>query len=219
MNWQDQLKSATRATNAIVTAAPQESITPEQLRDAAKRFAARPRQDDFTSRSHITCLDMADKLAKFGSFASDAQRGYAEKLIVWSMPRPVTANAKPDASAQMTVPNLFTVLQKHTTFHAGEMKITRKNQDTLCWIIYNNLCVGKIEGGNVALFGSRMIAAGGTGLRQVLVDALAEFEMNPLVAAMKYGKLSGRCCSCNRDLTDPVSIERGIGPICAGKFS
>lgn len=25
----------------------------------------------------------------------------------------------------------------------------------------------------------------------------------------------GRCCRCNRLLTDPVSIERGIGPECA----
>lgn len=28
---------------------------------------------------------------------------------------------------------------------------------------------------------------------------------------------AGRCCSCNRMLTDPASIERGIGPECAKK--
>ncbi len=27
----------------------------------------------------------------------------------------------------------------------------------------------------------------------------------------------GRCCACNRLLTDPASIERGIGPECAKK--
>lgn len=47
---------------------------------------------------------------------------------------------------------------------------------------------------------------------------LAEFEGAPLAAAMRYGKLSGRCCSCGRELTDPESIDAGIGPICAGKF-
>lgn len=26
----------------------------------------------------------------------------------------------------------------------------------------------------------------------------------------------GKCCKCNRKLTDPESIERGIGPECAG---
>ena len=27
----------------------------------------------------------------------------------------------------------------------------------------------------------------------------------------------GRCCVCNRRLTNPESIETGIGPVCAGK--
>jgi hypothetical protein len=51
-----------------------------------------------------------------------------------------------------------------------------------------------------------------------LMVLLAEFDIDPLAAAQKYGKLAGRCCSCNRDLTDPASIAAGIGPICAGKF-
>jgi len=27
---------------------------------------------------------------------------------------------------------------------------------------------------------------------------------------------SGRCARCHRELTDPESIERGLGPVCAG---
>tara|TARA_Y100000310_G_scaffold221651_1_gene223263 strand:+ start:97 stop:558 length:462 start_codon:yes stop_codon:yes gene_type:complete len=27
----------------------------------------------------------------------------------------------------------------------------------------------------------------------------------------------GRCCRCGRRLTDPTSIETGIGPVCAGR--
>jgi hypothetical protein len=41
---------------------------------------------------------------------------------------------------------------------------------------------------------------------------------DPLAAAIAYGKQFGECAICARELTDPVSIERGIGPICAGKF-
>jgi hypothetical protein len=37
--------------------------------------------------------------------------------------------------------------------------------------------------------------------------------------AAEYGKLYGRCMICGRTLTDPESIERGIGPICAGKLA
>lgn len=29
----------------------------------------------------------------------------------------------------------------------------------------------------------------------------------------------GKCCRCGRKLTDPVSVERGIGPECYGKMT
>ena len=41
---------------------------------------------------------------------------------------------------------------------------------------------------------------------------------DPLSAAIKYGKVSGSCSCCGRELTDPKSIEAGIGPICVTKF-
>jgi len=41
---------------------------------------------------------------------------------------------------------------------------------------------------------------------------------DPLTAAIRYGKVSGECSCCGRELTDPRSIERGIGPICADKY-
>jgi len=53
-------------------------------------------------------------------------------------------------------------------------------------------------------------------------DALeAEFLAlcaQPLEAAIAYGRQTGVCACCGRELTDPVSVERGIGPICAQKF-
>ena len=47
-----------------------------------------------------------------------------------------------------------------------------------------------------------------------IVAALAD----PLAAAVAYGKRYGACSCCGRTLTDPVSVERGIGPICAERF-
>jgi hypothetical protein len=44
---------------------------------------------------------------------------------------------------------------------------------------------------------------------------LREIEAAPGEAAVKWGKMTGRCSCCGRTLSDPVSIERGIGPICA----
>ena len=44
---------------------------------------------------------------------------------------------------------------------------------------------------------------------------VAKVAADPLGEAVRYGKLRGACACCGRTLTDPVSIERGIGPICA----
>jgi len=39
----------------------------------------------------------------------------------------------------------------------------------------------------------------------------------PEQAAKNYGHQLGQCSLCGRTLTNPESIEAGIGPICAGK--
>lgn len=41
---------------------------------------------------------------------------------------------------------------------------------------------------------------------------------DPEQAAIAYGKRFGACSVCNRELSDPVSIDRGIGPICFSRF-
>jgi hypothetical protein len=39
-------------------------------------------------------------------------------------------------------------------------------------------------------------------------------ELNPEDAAISYGRETGRCSCCGRELTNALSIELGIGPIC-----
>ncbi len=41
---------------------------------------------------------------------------------------------------------------------------------------------------------------------------------DPLAAAVAYGKETGICSCCSRELTNAVSIELGIGPICRAKW-
>jgi hypothetical protein len=181
-----------------------------QLDLAAKRFAAR--NAPAATRNAETCLDMAAKLRRFGSFASDRQRDYAMKLIEWA------AGSKPDtapAQARMELPALFAVMQRHAHFYAGALKLSRKNGDSLVWIVFNGVCVGKIENAAVTLFASRLKG----GEQNAVIGTLQAFEADPLATAQRYGRESGVCCSCGRDLTDPASIDAGIGPICAQKFA
>lgn len=49
-------------------------------------------------------------------------------------------------------------------------------------------------------------------------EALIQAADDPLTAAIRYGRETGSCSCCGRELTDPRSIERGIGPVCASKF-
>lgn len=53
---------------------------------------------------------------------------------------------------------------------------------------------------------------------QAQQDEIVAVAKDPKAAALAFGKRFGRCSVCNRTLTDPESIERAIGPICARKF-
>lgn len=47
---------------------------------------------------------------------------------------------------------------------------------------------------------------------------LAEIAVDPSKVARDYGKETGQCCLCGRELSDPESVARGVGPICEGRW-
>ncbi len=49
-------------------------------------------------------------------------------------------------------------------------------------------------------------------------DEIVRVARDPLAAAVKHGHESGHCAICSRALSDPESVKRGIGPICAERF-
>lgn len=58
----------------------------------------------------------------------------------------------------------------------------------------------------------RFIAVAGA--PEGIADKINAISENPLAEAKLYGKRTGMCCVCGRELTDPASIAEGIGPIC-----
>lgn len=46
-------------------------------------------------------------------------------------------------------------------------------------------------------------------------EAIVRVAQDPRGAAVAHGRLTGNCACCGRSLTDPKSVELGIGPICA----
>lgn len=52
----------------------------------------------------------------------------------------------------------------------------------------------------------------------VQADEVAAIGRDPLGALVAHGHRTGNCGICNRRLSDPESVTRGIGPICAEKY-
>lgn len=51
------------------------------------------------------------------------------------------------------------------------------------------------------------------------VLGIVEVTRLTLEEAKSWGKMTGHCIVCGRRLDDPVSVDAGIGPVCAKKFS
>lgn len=50
------------------------------------------------------------------------------------------------------------------------------------------------------------------------IEPLKLIAENPLQAAIRYGQQTGQCACCGRELTNSISIQLGIGPICKERF-
>jgi hypothetical protein len=154
---------------------------------------------------------MREAVQRWGGL-TEGQLAAVQRCIDRNKARAAEQQRKPAASASLT--RLHTVMQKHAKFYAGKLTLSRRNADQLVWIKHADAekVIGKIDGAALTLWQR-------PGIDLDYVRAmLAEFEADPLGAAKRFGKLSGRCCSCGRDLTNDGSIDAGIGPICAGKF-
>lgn len=49
-------------------------------------------------------------------------------------------------------------------------------------------------------------------------EALSRIARDPANAAVEYGRQTGRCSCCGRELTNADSIALGIGPICKDRW-
>ena len=102
---------------------------------------------------------------------------------------------------------------KRLAFVAGDLKIspakeTSRNAGAL-YVTRGGEYQGKVAGG-------RFLAVGGA-LSDTL-PRLLELAADPANVARFYGRETGVCCCCGRELTDPESVAAGIGPICAGNW-
>jgi hypothetical protein len=77
------------------------------------------------------------------------------------------------------------------------------------YIKYQKEYIGKVLGGYYLPFNNPS---------DEVVEQIKEVCKDPLESAIAYGKRTGNCAVCSRDLTRHDSIDRGIGPICAERL-
>ena len=56
-------------------------------------------------------------------------------------------------------------------------------------------------------------------LGELIKRRVAEFAGDPYAQMIAGARVTGNCGMCGRGLTDPLSLERGIGPECFGKIA
>lgn len=207
-----------------------ESVT-DQLRWAGRIFTDRAYKtpnDSFASRSGEACFDLARYLENYGRFRTAAQNDYALKLISWAEPKPPeqkvfnfggqqVKHKPPPASIQpvfKTTASLFGP-RRLSKLDFGEVKLSLKNDGSVVWLTVNSVCCARMDPSTGVV---TMFARGKPEQLAKLNEVLARVEADPLGEAKRYGKESGTCCVCSRMLTDPVSIDAGIGPVCSQKF-
>ena len=50
------------------------------------------------------------------------------------------------------------------------------------------------------------------------IDRIRVISKDPMAAAQAHGHDTGNCSACGRLLTNELSVEIGIGPICRGRW-
>ena len=164
--------------------------------------------------------NFAQDLARKWNKLSASQYAWAHKLAVDANTVAVVDNTKPSQFEALF--NAFEAAKtkgaKRLTLRFEGINVKPNRDNTVLWVTSQS----ETEMGDYVLKPKYLGKVTPQGCDSRLSDTVKEIIMgaanDPLTAAIRYGKVSGECSCCGRELTDPRSIERGIGPICATKF-
>ena len=152
---------------------------------------------------------------------SPAQMAWAHKLSCDLL----QAESAEDANSEPQFNRLFSVFQaaksrglKRLTLRLSGVSVKPNRDLTTLWVTSQT----ETEEGNYGpqpkylgkVTPNRLDSRLSDEVKAVLLEAASD----PLTAAVRYGKETGSCSCCGRDLTNPDSIAAGIGPICREKY-
>lgn len=173
-------------------------------------------------------IEALEEISSWNSFAASlvqqfTQRGsLSEKQVgaaVAMLMKVAARKAERDNAPELDLSNIISMFSKaHEAiktpkFRYEDLVISRApdngaNAGAL-YVKVDGEYAGKVKEGK--WFGVRTAPEG-------IINKLQEIAANPLESAVAYGRKTGNCACCGRELTRHDSIERGIGPICAERF-
>lgn len=175
----------------------------------ADRFEfARAMQEALNKFGHLTEKQMATVQRLTAQSAERKAKWAAEKAAAEAVAPAVTVEKIEEAFASAKDNGIKYPRLRLDTFVFTAAPEAGKNAGAL-YVKQDDEYLGKILGGKFfkvrscdAETESRVVAA----------------ASDPEAAAVAYGKRVGACSCCGKELTNQESIDRGIGPICAGKY-
>lgn len=153
---------------------------------------------------------------------SDKQWPWVDTLIQRAAPKPVAEVETINLSKLMRLFDTASegLKRPQVAFQcsAGEFKVTKAaNHSRNPGHLYVKDVIGNYLG-KVDPNGGLHMASSARDSHGDVFQALEAFAENPAEQAAAYGKATGNCCFCSRQLSDARSVEVGYGPICADKW-
>jgi Family of unknown function (DUF6011) len=159
------------------------------------RTAARKYLEDYDGTFEFM-VDLQDKFAGTGTLSDGQAKGVCNVIAaeVWKQQKQAQAQATETNTDPVTEPGIY--------YRDGSVyRVQRSQAGRLYPLLWD-------EDGEVFDYES----AKGS------LPTLHASDAMTLEQAEEFGRVFGICVVCNRTLTDPASVERGIGPVCAKKW-
>jgi hypothetical protein len=159
-------------------------------------------------------MSLRKSLAQYGSL-TDRQVQAVERII--NRPTP-----QADVSVGNAFASLFTVFDnakqsglKRPQIRAGRAKVYPAGESSVnAGCLYVKDKWGEYLG-KVTAQGEFFRARG---VSDDDIQPVFDLAADPLGTAIRYGKETGSCACCGRELTDEQSVADGIGPVCKKRF-
>lgn len=168
------------------------------MRDALLRFGS------LTEKQLATCERLAAKAEerKAAKVAEQAARASAAPAVSVEMIEKAFATASGNGikRPKLRLGDFLFSLAPATGNNAGAIYV----KDRFTKVYYGKVAAGRFHA-------SRECDA-------AKAASIVEVASTPAASALAYGQRTGTCSICGAGLTKGISIDRGIGPICAGKY-